>query len=194
MGPAGACPRHAEHRACERAGYASLMQALDVLRTLLLYHLVELLQGGHATRIVVRLDAELGIVTCDDGRGMGIDRSLGGRPYLDLVLGQLDLLDGDEDLQPEHLQLHAVGISLMARECRSLRVTIDRAGERREGSWSADSARWEWRASEPISTHGTCFAAMPRAGLPDASAARTLVESLEARCGRPGAIQLTQGT
>lgn len=169
------------------------MQALDVLRTLLLYHLVELLQGGHATRIVVRLDPELGIVTCDDGRGMGIDRSIGGRPYLDLVLGQLDLLDGDGDLQPEHLQLHAIGLSLMARGCRMLHVTIERAAERREGSWCAERARWEWRASVPTSTHGTCFSAMPHAGLPDAVAARALVESLEARCGRPGAIQFTQG-
>lgn len=133
------------------------MNAEELLRTAVCYHLNEVFQGD-ATQARVRwLDG--GFETSDDGRGMGIEREIEGRDYVDLVFGQLDLLD--TPLAPSWLQLQGLGLSLLARHCFRLELEVHRRGERRLGSWDFDRARWEWSETGPTEDHGTALRIWP---------------------------------
>lgn len=156
------------------------MRPAEFLDTLLLYHLMEATSGS-ATRVDVQLEPDGTLQTSDDGRGMGTDRVVGGRAYVDLVLGQLELLDEEGAFDPEWLQLHAVGQSLAVRASERFELHIRRAGQRREGVWDPAQRRVDWRPAMPCHDHGTTIRARLRDGRVTAGDLRTRIQSLARR-------------
>lgn len=94
------------------------MSLFTRLAKALLAYAVHEHQEGHARRIDVWLQPR-SLIVQDDGRGMGLDRD----GYVESLMG---LLVGRADA----VQLHGVGLSLIATSTPSLRIESRRKGER----------------------------------------------------------------
>ena len=128
------------------------------VRALLAYSLHEH-QEGHSQRIDVWLGPESFTVQ-DDGRGMGLDRE----GYVESLMG---LLAGG----PGNVQLHGVGLSLVA--CSSSRMEIE---SRRGGILWKQSFAWGVADGPPVreaggSETGTRITVVGRASSPEAELA-----------------------
>lgn len=89
-----------------------------VVRALTLYSLREA-QEGHAS--VIQIDANgASFRVSDNGRGHAVDRTVNGEPYLKFVYEHLSFPFGGTPA-PE-VQLHVIGMSLIAAMCTELRV------------------------------------------------------------------------
>lgn len=96
----------------------------QIVRTLVLYAVAEA-QAGAVKAIELEVsDGRFRIA--DDGRGHAVGRTVDGHDYLALVYTHLAFPFGRSP--PPAVQLQGLGISLINRLCRTLCVTVRRAG------------------------------------------------------------------
>ncbi|MEN0064813.1 MAG: hypothetical protein AAGA48_21890 [Myxococcota bacterium] len=159
------------------------MSPETIIETLLLYHLGEAL-AGHASFVHVELASDGVLRIQDDGRGMGIDRTVAGRPYVDRVLSQLGLLrtEAGATLESEQILLHGIGLSLVVDACDRFELSVARGGERRMGHWDRGAQAMIWSSTTASREVGTTTTVRPRDGAFNAERVQQCVERVAARC------------
>lgn len=119
-------------------GAPSPMPNATLLVKALIAYAVHEHQEGHASRIDVWL-GERGCTVQDNGRGMGLDRG----EYVEALMGSLSAHRADP------VQLHGIGLSLIAMSTPLLRIESRRNGE----LWTQEF-RWGVAESEPCRAGG----------------------------------------
>ncbi|MCZ8235469.1 MAG: hypothetical protein O9335_09975 [Inhella sp.] len=126
-------------------------EASTLVRALVLYAAAEA-QAGHAKHVVVTASGDR-FTVADDGRGHSFDKVVDETPYLSYIYEHFKFpFDGAPAGQ---VQLQGIGMSLVNRLCRELRVTVRRANSQLELVFQAGALVSKRQTASTMTGSGT---------------------------------------